>query len=620
MPSCNSFIEIVRISALSLVGRVAIFGGLFLGWANSHAQTNHQIEPVQNELTPREQLDLPPVGDLLLESLDRASAVFPAVIFEIEVLGSTIPRLEEALVEEALKKKEEVSSEERLWSMSDVLELRDRLTLICIESGYLNSGAVMDWSDASNGVLTAKIVEGRLTRIVTHLDSKHLGEDEGSERGWRPFRLRRSFVENLVWPNESIVLNQVNLQERFQLAASDQAIRKLKANLIPGDVPGEAILDLTVDPADVFWVYTSLASERSPSIGGERLSVGGGVRNILGFGDTLAFQLGKTEGLDDAAIQYSTPLGTTPFHIAVSGDIGDAQIVEDSLKDLEILSKSESFRAALSYDFTNGVKLNCKRRLTEIVNCPQLEITSSEYRIRGTVGVQQKQTESELLNVPFSFSPGAVNGRTENTTLDFSIDGSVRSNRDLFAWGLAFVQGIDAIEPVSPDAPGEDFSVFRAQGQYARQMDDRGAYQLAFRGNVQYAPQSLLVSEKIAFGGSDSVRGYRKNAIISDNAVVGSVELQAELEELTEIQLPEFVDSLSLGVFAEGGYGWGNESSSLLDDTLASIGVAVNFGLSERLSGSVYYGHKLVDTREPRDKGLQDTGLGFRLRVNIAEW
>ena len=94
------------------------------------------------------------------------------------------------------------------------------------------------------------------------------------------------------------------------MLSDDPAIRAVNVSLNPGTEPGEAYLDVKVDPSRRIDVYGSVATSRSPSVGGLRYSGGAMVRNLFFSGDTFLIDAGETGGLTDGTLTYSTPFLT----------------------------------------------------------------------------------------------------------------------------------------------------------------------------------------------------------------------------------------------------------------------------------------------------------------------
>ena len=104
----------------------------------------------------------PPPGTLLPPlPIPPETAPFPTLrvfVREIRVTGSTVFSAEELAKVTAPYLNREVTSE-------DLEALRVALTLLYVNNGYVNSGAILPDQTVSEGVVTYQIIEGGLTAV-----------------------------------------------------------------------------------------------------------------------------------------------------------------------------------------------------------------------------------------------------------------------------------------------------------------------------------------------------------------------------------------------------------------------------------------------------------------------
>lgn len=499
----------------------------------------------------------------------------------------------------------------------DLFELKDQISRAYAAAGFINSGAVISFREDQGAEL--RIVEGSLDRIEVTFTrdgvSPQLGSMNREEEKWKPLQLRKSYVTSRFEIDDLKPLNQIDVQKKFQSLVADPNIRKISAALEPTETLGKANLRLKIEPENPVWVYASIASERAPSIGGSRAAFGGGVRNLIGYGDVLTAEFGITEGLQDAFANYSLPIGNSPYSVNVFGEYADAEIIEEPLTNLNILSESTAYGVSATSKLLGDTHLSCTQSGRGISNCPANYINATHYNLSASLAIAEKTSRSELLGIPFSFSPGAVNGETRNTVLSASLQGVTRSSNRVIAGRAVLTYGLDSLENNQPASPPQNFSSLLVQSQFAQQISKKRGDQVIARLDVQYSPDTLFTNERYAFGGIDSVRGFRKNDILTDNAVVASIEYRTPLEPAVDFLSTRFFDDWTVGVFADAGHGW---NSSLPDPDLnqiGSIGLQLNFEMFDKVSGSVYYGAKLNNPQFSRDTDLQDDGIGFRIRL-----
>jgi len=94
-----------------------------------------------------------------------------------------------------------------------------------------------------------------------------------------------------------------------------------------------------------------------------------------------------------------------------------------------------------------------------------------------------------------------------------------------------FTFGIDALDATihqSSSIPDGKFISWLGQFQYARILKTWDM-QLLFRTDAQVANQPLLPLEQIAVGGRYTVRGYREDLLVRDQALISSLELRVPI-------------------------------------------------------------------------------------------
>ncbi len=553
-----------------------------------------------------------------------------ARLTDIRVIGVGVEALRapiEAVRAEAIAR---VEARDGIWRAGDLRALRDAVTTAYVERGYVNSGALIPPQDLSDGVLEIQVVEGRLVEIVGAMTTPSIlgsavaeadfaaaraadpsarrptffaARREPDDLSWRPFQLRRGYVDRVLRPVEDAPLNTADLRERFQLLVGDPAIGRMDARLEPGAKPGEARLRLDVEEAPPFSLTGSFASERSPSIGGERGAGVATVRNLLGLGDVLRAELGGSRGSFDGDFAYDAPLQPQGLTLHLFTDFSDAEVVEDPLTDLDILSESLTYGAGLSAPLAKGADFDDQTG----------DALTYELRLRGDVS--RTRTENALLGAPFDFSPGSVDGVAETTRADLALEGTLQARDTVLVGRVSASFGLDGPDSDVAGAPPDDFVYYRGQAQIAHVLFEDLEHQIIARGDLQLSPSTLYAADRYSFGGVDSVRGYRVSAVTADNAAVGSIEYRVGLGPLGREAGTRFFDGWSVGAFLDAGRGWNSDLDDPIDDRLVSVGAQVNLALFDRIDGSIYYGERLEDVVEPSEETLQDTGFGFRLRL-----
>lgn len=482
---------------------------------------------------------------------------------KIEVLGSTV------LKDEINKLVKEY--ENREVTFEDLLTLRSAIAKLYVKNGYVTSGAfVPDNQVLDSGTVQIQVVEAELERI----------EINGLTRLQKGYVLRR--LGNATKPP----LNLQRLESGLQLLQRDPLIKPnlFNAELTAGSTSGRSILRVDLQEAPAFHAGILIDNYQSPSIGSIQGRVFANHDNLLGFGDRLTAEYGRTDGLNLYDLGYTLPLlgrnGT--FNLRYGNN--DSNIVEAAFQDLGIRSESETFSVGLRQ--------------------PLVQSSQTEFAVG--VGLDLRRSQTFLLNnIPYSFSEeGPKDGKSRVTVIRFYQDWVKRSETRVLAARSQFNFGIDAFDATINDigTDGRFFS-WLGQFQWVQQLSPRAV--LAAAINTQLTPDSLLSLERFSIGGVGTVRGYRQNQLVSDNGVVASVDLS--------IPVTANSDTLQINPFFEIGGGWNNRDSDPDPNLIAGLGLGVQWEVTPDLDVRLDYGIPLVGVRNQGDS-LQDNGFYFSLR------
>lgn len=225
------------------------------------------------------------------------------------------------------------------------------------------------------------------------------------------------------------------------------------------------------------------------------------------------------------------------------------------------------------------------------------------------------ESETALLDQPFPLSPGADDrGRTRISALRFFQEFVQRNPRAVFAARSQFSIGVDWFDATrNNDAPDSRFFAWRGQAQYIRLLAPDTL--LLLRTDLQFATDALLPLEQFGIGGLLSVRGYRQDALLTDNGAFASIELR-----LPVLRIPQVNGVLQLTPFVDAGVGWNVSANNLAQDlgadrgaqTLVSAGLGLLWRMGDRFSARLEYGFPLIRLEGDEDTWKQD-GLYFRV-------
>ncbi|TAD77383.1 MAG: ShlB/FhaC/HecB family hemolysin secretion/activation protein, partial [Sphingomonadales bacterium] len=493
----------------------------------------------------------------------------------------------------------------------------DRLTgliqlinLAFVRNGFINSGVRIGQSQlADGGTLQLELIHGRLIAA----DGRPALEIGWSERG--PQGLTAAYVARRMDTAEQVPLNALEVERAFRALAENPAISTVRADLRPGARPGEASLALTIDPAERFDFYTGYANSRAPAIGSERFAAGGAVRNLLTAGDMFSAELGLTAGQPDVSAAYQAPFIDPRTQLVVRGGYNLASVVDRPLLPLDISARDWNIEGGFNRFLTSS---------------PLMPKPGGGWKAARSFSigarVAHRESTTFLLGEPFSFAPGAVNGRTHYTALRLLSDWVVRSTSQVTAASLTFTLGLDGsrVVPTNPQdaaailqrVPKTDFRAVLLQASHARRLTKQGL-ELRLRFTGQWSSGLLYSGERVAAGGEFSVRGYRETLALVDRAAIGSVELYqpVNLGGRSRTSGGFNPGGFGLAIFADGALIGNARDQQPNPRELASVGAGLEWVPSEAISARITYAYGLVDAPQVGSRDLQDRGVQFRITI-----
>jgi hemolysin activation/secretion protein len=463
----------------------------------------------------------------------------------------------------------------------DLESLRRALTILYINKGYINSGAVIPDQTVAGGVINIQIVEGKLTDI----------EIQGNK--W----LRSSYYLDRIALGAGPPLNVYALQQRLQILQQDDRVQLIHAELKPGLEPGQSELKVRVDEKLPFSVSVGFDNYQSPTVGGLRGFTTITDKSLTGYGDILSFTYFGSEGVNPGIdASYSFPLTSRDTTLILHYQLNNYNVIEQPFGPLDVTSNSDLYGIALRQPLYRSI--------------------NQEFAL--TLACERSHEETFLLGEPFSFYPGTTDGKSTVTALRFSQEWLYRAQDEVFGARSRLSFGLDALGATINSGPVPDgrFFSWLGQFQWARILTGSGI-QAIFKTDVQLAADPLLPLEQIPVGGRYSVRGYIENQFVRDNAVITSLETRIPL-----LQHVPWADYLQLAPFTDFGKGWNTQLPTPPQDTLVSIGIGLRWGLAclkqpfpLKTEFEIYWGYPLIHI-PTAGGGLQSNGIHMQLVIS----
>jgi hemolysin activation/secretion protein len=478
----------------------------------------------------------------------------------------------------------------RTVSADDLRQLRQDLTVHYINNGFINSGAVIPEQDLNNGELQVQIIEGRLSDLqISGLE--HL----------REFYLAPRMAAGL----KDQPLNIKKLQENLQFLQQSTLIKRINAELSPGLKRGEAILRAQVEEAFPYYVTFGGNNNGVPGVGAERFEMWAGHRNLFGLGDPLNANFSVSEGQTQYAFDYAIPINRYDTSFTATYQFSEANVVEKPFDTLNIFNTAETIGIGISQPIWRSLENQVTLNL------------NAEHR-HSKAFLDPLSTSSDFQQ-PFDFARGSDEGVSNINVLRFSQDWLSRTDRHVIALRSVFNMGLDVLDatmhPVGQKRdefgkkPDGRYFFWLGQGQWVQRLGESGT-ELHVQSNLQLAGEALLSLEQYAVGGMNSVRGYRKNQIVSDNGITGSLELRIPVLEKT---LGNGV--LRLAPFFDVGHAWFHDIEGTPPNTLYSAGLGFHLDPVKQCHIEFYWAHPFQNI-ETSTNNIQDIGLHFAINIS----
>lgn len=466
---------------------------------------------------------------------------------------------------------------DRPITFEELQELCQKITLYYVNKGYVNSGAVIEDQEIKDSTIVITIKEGSVKEINV----------SGNKR------LSSGYIRKRLLPYAKTPANVYELQRGLQILQQNPRIETIKARFNPDVTPGEAILDLDIKEARPYSIWAEIDNNNSPSIGSEGASVGLAHNNVMGYGDTFSGKVGVTfeGGLFESYVRYNFPLNSMDTTLHLEMERNYTKVIEQPFKDLDIISRSDSYGVAISHPIYRTVKHDL---------------------VLGLKGQKRRSRTYLLEDIMWSFSEGAEHGRTKMTVLRFFQEWLYKSQNEVINVISSLNLGIDAFNAtIHDDLTDGRFFSWLAQGQYMRRIGKKDK-QLLINFGSQLANESLFPLEQFSVGGMYSVKGYRKNEIVRDSGFFLSCEFRIPVVNYSyagggQLQLAPFIDY---------GRGWNVGHSTPYPKQIASTGLGLRWKMGYKINLNVY-GAIPLNNIEHADEDLQDQSVHFQLRAEI---
>jgi hemolysin activation/secretion protein len=459
-------------------------------------------------------------------------------------------------------------------TIAELFQVRSEITKHYVDRGYITSGAYIPPQKLKDGVVEIRVIEGELEEIKVN--------------GTR--RLNPGYVRSRLEIATRKPLNRDRLLEALQVLQLNPLIQNLSAELAAGTRAGVSTLDVKISEAKTFNAQLSIDNGRSPSVGSFRRQIQLSEANLLGWGDTLSAGYTNTDGSNSFDFNYTVPINPRNGTFAFSYGTSDNNVIERPFNTLDIESYSKYYEATIRQP---------------IIQKPNRELAVG-------IALTRRESQASLLNgeIPFPAVGADENGRTSVTALRFIQEWTQRDSQQVFAARSQFSVGLDALNSTTNAAsPDSRFYAWRGQAQWVRLLAPDTL--LLLRSDLQFADRPLVALEQFGLGGQQSVRGYRQDALLTDNGFFASAEVRLPIWRQRQSQ-----SVLQVVPFVDVGTSWNNgDTPNPETSTLVSTGLGLRLQLGSQLNAQIDWGIPLVSI-DSRKNTWQENGLYFSVIYN----
>ena len=538
-------------------------------------------EPLKPKPAPLEPAKPSPPG----ERQERLPLV-RVFVKEYRFSGHTVISTEELQAVAAPYTNREVTTE-------DLESLRNAVSLLYIQRGYVTSGAVIPDQAVTEGVILMRIIEGRLANINV----------EGARWLWPSYYQRRLAL------SAGPPVNIYSLQERLQLLQQDPRVERINAELRRGVASGESDLNVRVAESRPFKAWLDFDNYQPPAVRAERGLATVAHDSLTGNGDRFRFTYGQSIPMNNTTgvfplidTSYSVPFTAYDTTFIAGYRRTDFEVVSDPFKDLNIDGHIEIFSFTLQQPVYRTLNHNV------------------------TMGVQGEYlyNKNSLLGQGFPFFAGYTqNGVANVASLRFLQEWTYRSQDTVIGARSRFSVGMDVLDATINSGPVADGQFFSWLGQFQalRRYEEWAGTQLLGRIDIQIANDRLFPLEQVPVGGRYSVRGYREISLLRDNAFLFSIEPRLPISRWI---WDGREDLLQLAPFFDYARAWAAKGATDPPMDLMSVGAGLRTSFLPNNRGyfEIYWGYRLrgSGTNDPpynTNGNLQDHGIHLQLVLQV---
>lgn len=446
---------------------------------------------------------------------------------------------------------------DRGLTLTEITKAADAITAAYRQAGYFAAYAYIPAQDIKNGVITIKVIEGKIAAITVTGNQNYTTE----------------FIQGHIEKTKQDPSLKEQTLERALMLLNDYPSLKVNASLKAGTEPGTT--DLAVTAQDSYPISASLTYDNygTKTLSKHRLSLIIDKGNTITDGDDI--RLSGVTGLDRidlnklsyGRIDYILPLdyNGTKAGIYYANSLYE---VGKELTPLQINGKAD----VTGVSITNPVIKKADTTLT-------LKL-AFDYKNIYDYMLDSLRSQDKIRTISLGINYNTIDHLLFNQT-----------SRNII--GLSYYRGIQNItggtgrnDPkasrlhADPEFNKYTLDILRIQKLTAYNH-------IVIKASGQYSQDPLFVAEQYTIGGAGSIRGHKPSVYSGDSGYNASIELQTSLILPDETIFNQKIgDTIKLALFADNGGVYRNDRQpgEAEDDYLTSIGAGIRIYAGKNIS------------------------------------
>lgn len=463
-------------------------------------------------------------------------------------------------------------------TMTEITEAANKVTVYYRDRGYMVAKAYIPRQDATNGILTIKIIVGNYGSFF--LKNSSLVKDFFI---WGVFDKAKK---------SSPLVTRESLEGAMLLVKDMPGASMPTVSIAPGMTPGTSDFTIAVDKSQRFSGYIMGDNQGSKFTGKERLYAGFDVNSPFGIADkfSLSAMTSDQAGLQNGRISYAFPLGYNGLRTEFAASRTTYEL-RGIFADLDAQGTADILEGTLSYPL--------RRNRDESMD---LSLNLAHKELKDELRAVDVDIPRDADVATFGFQRtayGTLFGRNLFTTLFAKANiGTVDIRDDVQK----------ALNEAGVNNTGT-YSKFNLGFLGNLAVTEKLSLQASLKLQKALTGKNLDSSEQLFISGTTGVKSYPEG-ISGDNGYVASAEAKYGLPSFLGIRH-------ALGVFADNAYVYAQNGSHITHNYImlsdAGVGYYVSF---KGLFGSIQLAHTLgpIDKSsesDSRDRVLAQVGLVF---------